>query len=119
MFEGLEFHRRGHLKALWAAGVMILLLISLLPKELLDVEPPFSDKILHFLAYLAVTLPGSLAASSVRRMLFVGFGMVLLGSFIEVLQNYVPGRSPELLDGLANLAGVVAGLALADWLRRQ
>lgn len=118
MIERLWFHRQKGLKSVWVLGVAVLLLISLLPKEVLDLEQPFSDKVLHFLAYLAVTLPGALAASSPKRMALVGLGMVMLGALIEVLQGYIPGRYPELLDGLANLAGVLTGGVIAWWIRR-
>ncbi|MEE8370545.1 MAG: VanZ family protein [Sphingomonadales bacterium] len=119
MFEALGLHRHKGLKAVWVLGVAVLLLISLLPKEVLDLEHPFSDKVLHFLAYLAVTLPGALAASSPKRMVLVGLGMVVLGLIIEVLQGYIPGRYPELLDGLANLLGVLTGAGIAYLWRRR
>jgi VanZ family protein len=39
--------------------------------------------------------------------------MVLVGMFLEIAQNFVPGRSPEVADAIANTLGVVCGIILA------
>ena len=80
--------------------------------------PPLADKVGHFLAYAAVTWIGAMAASTTRRGLYLGLVMLALGIVLEFAQAYVPGRTPEMLDGAANMLGVMAGLGLAYRLRR-
>jgi len=111
-------HRRG-LKSLWAAGTLIILILSLLPKDIMIPEPPFSDKIAHFLAYGAVTWVGAIAASTFRRRVYLGLVMLALGILLEVAQAFVPGRTPEMFAGVANLGGVAGGIFLAQWQRRR
>lgn len=119
MLEGLPARRRRGLKSLWAAGTLIILILSLLPKDMMVPEPPFSDKIAHFLAYGAVTWVGAMAASSTRRRVYLGLAMLALGILLEFAQAFVPGRTPEMLDGVANLGGVAGGILIAQWQRRR
>ncbi len=119
MLEGLRARHRRGLKSLWAAGTLIILILSLLPKDMMIPEPPLSDKIAHFLAYGAVTWVGAMAASTLKRRVYLGLAMLALGILLELAQAFVPGRSPEMLDGMANMFGVIAGLGLAFWLRRD
>ncbi len=119
MLEGLRARHRRGLKSLWAAGMLIILILSLLPKDMIIPEPPFSDKIAHFLAYGAVTLVGAMAASTLKRRIHLGLAMLALGILLEFTQAFVPGRTPEMLDGVANMFGVIAGLGLACWLCRE
>lgn len=37
----------------------------------------------------------------------------IFGAAIELAQYFVPGRTPELADAIANLIGALLGLALA------
>ena len=118
MLEGLRARHRRGLKSLWAAGTLIILILSLLPKDMIIPAAPFSDKIAHFLAYGAVTLVGAMAASTLKRRVYLGLAMLALGILLEFAQAFVPGRTPEMLDGVANMLGVFAGLGLAYGLRR-
>ena len=98
---------------LWAAGAFLILVLSLLPKDLMISELPLSDKIAHFLAYGAVSWLGAMAASTSRRRLYLALAMLGLGVLLELAQTWVPGRTPEMLDGLANTLGVMVGVGLA------
>jgi VanZ family protein len=45
----------------------------------------------------------------------LSFGILaLIAAASEVVQSFVPGRGPELHDWLADLAGILAGLALFE-----
>ena len=70
---------------------------------------PHLDKVLHFSAYYCLMSYFSLLlkASSYKK-IFVLF--VFMGILIELLQLMTGYRSFELLDILANTAGLVAGL---------
>ncbi len=119
MLEGLSARHRRRLKRLWAAGTLIILILSLLPKDMMILELPFSDKIAHFLAYGAVTWVGAMAASTLKRRFYLVLAMLALGILLEFAQAFVPGRTPELLDGVANLGGVAGGILIAQWQRRR
>lgn len=110
----IETFRRGSLalKLSWAAGTLLITILSLLPKALMIPEPPLSDKIAHFLAYGAVTFIGVRAASTARRRLQLGIAMLALGITLELVQQIVPGRAPEFYDAAANALGVFAGIVL-------
>ncbi len=119
VLEGLPARHRRGLKSLWALGTLIIIILSLLPKDMMIPEPPVSDKIGHFLAYGAVTWVGAMAASTLKRQVNLGLTMLALGILLEFAQAFVPGRTPEMFDGLANMFGVIAGLGLAYRLRRE
>jgi hypothetical protein len=108
----------------WAA--VILLLTSIPGSELQDVSAlgfPGADKVVHGLLYGVF---GWLAARawlrplpSLRPLLRVLAGIALFALLDEWHQQFIPGRSMDALDLLADLAGASAGLvAAAAWLRR-
>jgi VanZ family protein len=69
----------------------------------------FGDKAAHMLAFLVTGLTASLASRSP-----IWSALVLSGvaGGVEVLQAFVPGRSASVLDLVASLSGIAAGLAL-------
>jgi VanZ family protein len=78
--------------------------------------PPTTDKPLHWLAYLglAVLVVRALAGGLPRR---IGFGIasaamlitVAYGATDEVHQLFVPGRTGDVYDLMADAAGALAG----------
>ena len=105
--------------------LVVIVLLSLLPSSNLPNIPYFSgeDKWIHFCMYAGL---GFLTCWSLdtrgRRMppLYVLLiGVFLWGVLMEILQRLMSnGRSMELLDMLANLAGAVAGLIVYRLLER-
>jgi VanZ family protein len=67
------------------------------------------DKVGHALLFLPAGYLGSMAP-----VLAFG-GMAGFGGLTELAQQFVPGRSPEVLDLLADLVGGTFGLALGWW----
>jgi len=101
-----------------AAAVTVL---SLLPQRDLP-KVGVSDKIEHVVSYFVLAILGSLAFRE-RRSLFALFVLLCaMGGVIELLQAFSPGRSPDIVDALADGAGAAAGtlvgLALG-FLRRR
>jgi VanZ family protein len=96
---------------------------SLVPHLPLPPVPAGFDKLEHFTAYcaLAVWFTGLYPRTRYWR---VVAGLLTLGAGIEVAQGVMQlGRSAELLDMIANAAGVGVGLLLAlaltgTWARR-
>jgi VanZ family protein len=99
--------------------LIVIVLLSLLPSSDLPDVPFFSgeDKYVHFLMYSGL---GFLTCWSLdtrgRQMppLYVLLtGVFLWGVLMEILQRLMSnGRSMEISDMLANLAGAVAGLVV-------
>lgn len=97
---------------------VVLLVGSLVPApfdrhEAFDTYGP--DKWLHFLGHgaFAVTLAEAFTADGRASPISGGgavCGSVLLGLAVGYLQQYVPGRVPELADLIAGVLGSVVGV---------
>ena len=78
--------------------------------------PQNSDKVVHFVAY--ATLGGSVAWAArlrhVRRALLWICVVSSLGALDEWHQQFIPSRSMDLRDWMADTAGAVAGLTLVS-----
>lgn len=99
-------------------------IVSLLPGPDLPPLPPYpgADKVAHVAFYLPL---GFLLARSLRSpgnltLVILALLIGLYGYSLEVGQLYVPGRSYDLLDALANLAGGALGVGAAEmWIHRR
>jgi VanZ family protein len=107
------------LRWVWRLGFGLVLsftiAVSLLPQS----EMPshnISDKLGHFLTYLALGLSGALPLSRLKSKYFFAL-LVLLACALEVLQGFVPGRSPGFFDALASSLGAAAGILVVSVLR--
>jgi len=80
------------------------------------------DKILHFVAYVFLAIFPVLVNHRKEEALGGAASLILLGLLLEITQRFVPGRSPEVADEVANVLGVLCGMALAfpfrAWQRR-
>lgn len=76
------------------------------------------DKANHSLAFLALTVTACLAFPRPGRGVWlVMLGLLAFGAAIEVVQAFVPGRSCEWEDLLADSVGIAAGVLVALPLR--
>jgi VanZ family protein len=72
------------------------------------------DKLNHALAFGALALSGRFGFPGARwRAFAVALGLLALGVLIEAVQSFLPARSSELYDVLADGVGIVVGLAAA------
>ena len=71
-----------------------------------------NDKVMHFCAYLALSLLPVTGFRDRRRGIVAGLSMFVLGLLLEAGQHFSPGRAVELGDVLANGAGVSCGALL-------
>lgn len=79
-------------------------------------DSALGDKVAHFTAYAALGAAafwGRLGVSYSPPLVLAGYGALL-----EIVQGMGGVRSPELADGLANMAGAVAGYIAAVTLTR-
>jgi VanZ family protein len=98
---------------LLAWGTALAILVGSLWPSMPPVPGGVSDKLLHYLAYVALALVFT-AAFSRRHWLAIALGLALFGGAIELLQHWLPGqRAGEWRDLAANLAGIATGLAAA------
>jgi len=107
------FFSRVARKLVFAAGLAILTLVSVLPQQAL---PPTGmwDKAQHTLAYFMVAAAGLFAFPHSRGRAAVAFGVLAYGGFVEGVQGLIPGRVASLADIAANSLGVGAAFA-AGW----
>jgi len=98
---------------------LTLFILTHIPIPLLVREAGVSDKSLHFLAYLILVFllwfaisPGKKVNWRRPAVWWILFVIVAYGIFDEWLQGYVAGRSRDVMDFVANLAGTLTGLIL-------
>jgi VanZ family protein len=103
----------------WSLGCALVLLVQIftlnaLPFEI--VEP--WDKAWHFLAYGALTLLLWIATQG-RRPVLVVAAVMLLGGIDELRQAWMPNRSADPLDFLADLSAAFVTAASVGFLTRR
>ena len=87
--------------------VLVVVFLSLKPEssvQLIEVN----DKIGHALAYSALMANALLAFPSKDKK-HLGILLLLMGSLIEILQGFIPGRFSSFYDLLANSLGIMIG----------
>jgi len=107
---------------LWRATFFTLLLavtafcLAKLPPS----EPLINDKIQHFIAFAALAVPCAMSWPLRRFFPLLAVALIAYGAAIEFTQHFLPWRSAEWLDLLADAAGVVAGgVAIMLWRQRS
>ncbi len=73
-----------------------------------------SDKVLHLLAYLVMFISLDLAHWPRQKLLVKLLALLAFSFLLEVAQSFTPTRQFSLGDLLANLAGLLLGLAVAE-----
>ena len=96
--------------------VTLTLTVAMLwPLEASPPAPEGSDKLVHFAAFAALAFP--LARTGRFGLIPVFVGASVFGGFIEVIQPSF-GRSADMQDWIADIAGVGLGIVLALLYRR-
>lgn len=107
-----------HWPRLWLGlwGLMIAAVVagSLAPAEdLPQIWFPGADKLQHFLGYAVLSGYAAMLFASRRALGLAAAGLMTLGILIEGVQGALTAsRQADLVDVLANLAGVALGQAL-------
>ena len=92
----------------WTAGwlgIALTLVVSLTPPVLS--EAGHADKLVHLSGYAVLMFWWAQVITQRRWRLAAA--VILLGAAIELLQGLTPNRQPDVLDALANSAGVLIG----------
>lgn len=99
--------------------LVIVALCSLPPSEIPAPDVVGVDKLAHFAVFAVFAwlwLRASNSESAVRNVLIAGF---LLAMLTEMYQGVLPfERDPSMLDAVANLAGLLAGIVGTRLLER-
>jgi VanZ family protein len=110
----------------YAISIVLTILIaylSLLSLKELNLKISISDKLLHVLAYLVLTLSWLFAIlkshKSFKVKFQVGFALFIFGIVIEILQSNMPlNRHGDYLDVFANFLGILGGIITFNYLFR-
>lgn len=75
------------------------------------VEIKINDKVGHLIAYSVLTINAGLLFPR-NKWVFAALCSFFLSCMLEYLQGFVPGRTVDWKDLIANLTGVVIGLVI-------
>ncbi len=105
---------------MWAA---CLVAVSIIPGSAVPgPRIPGLDKVAHFGFYLILAF---LALRATRQTSLAFWAVITIscgvfGAALELVQGFLPGRSPSVADGIANVLGAAAGsAAYVLWVRRR
>jgi VanZ family protein len=114
-------HARRSWQVLLFVLTAVVLYLALMPSPPQQIDLGW-DKLNHATAFAALTISGCFGFPGSRRMvLLLLLAVLALGGLIEVLQAYVPGRSSDWFDLLADSVGMLCGVVVALpllWLTR-
>jgi len=102
--------RRWQLLLCLLTGLVLYLALSPSPPKQADLG---WDKLNHAAAFAALAMSGCLGFPRSPRTLLCLAALLVLGGLIEILQLFVPGRSSEWADLLADSVGIACGAAIA------
>ncbi len=94
---------------LLTVGIAVSIAVGTLAPPTAAEQAPGSDKFYHVFAFLVLAFPLGMAQPRWSPGLFLLFSA--FGAAIELIQPYV-GRSREMADLVADMAGILVGLVL-------
>lgn len=106
------FHRFRRLSIVAGyVGYVMIVVLSLLPAQTRP-HSGIGGEYEHWIAYALVG--GTFAAGylATRARIFAGLALMASSAILELLQNFIPGRTPELTGFLASSLGAWFGIFL-------
>jgi VanZ family protein len=105
----------------WLVSLIGAIVLSLKPGVELPVQFWNADKVYHCLAYAWLGGLPLLAFVRPDRARAAAYCMIPMGALLEWGQSFVPGRTADMGDAVANALGVFIGIWLIEtlWLRGQ
>ncbi|MEN6532049.1 MAG: VanZ family protein [Bryobacteraceae bacterium] len=111
-----ERNRHTPILTLWVLSICVVAVYSFLPADsyltIVLSRLNIGDKVLHFCAYVMLSVLPVAGFSDRRRGIAAGLLMFALGILIEGGQYFSVGRAVEFSDVIANGAGVSCGTLL-------
>jgi VanZ family protein len=86
---------------------------------LVEPQPPYKDKVLHAFAFFMLYLLAEQAFPEHRHFGRKVLFLVAFGVVIELVQFFLPWRSAEMMDVVADCAGIALCVAPASVIRRM
>lgn len=90
----------------FSAAFAITAVLLLLPGDTLP-QTHLWDKAEHAATFATLTMLGHLAMERSRHRLLLVAGLIGFGILTEMLQTFVPGRSSEIADAVADAVGIL------------
>lgn len=104
-------------RGVFAAVVLVSLAVLFAPASDVPSAPPGVDKLVHLALFAALAFTGRWSGTGVAAL---GGGLVSYAVASELIQGFTPlARSVSVMDGLADVGGIVLGLAVWGWLTRR
>jgi len=102
---------RKYISFLFFLSLTVIYLLSIAPAKSL---PETNDKLNHIAAFFYLSFLGKFLYKNV----FLFLGLLFYGVFIELSQLFVPGRSCEFYDVVADCIGITVGILAFSFLRK-
>ncbi len=87
-------------------SLIIVLVVTLMPGNG-KIAGNILDKIVHFLIFFFLAINITYSFQKSPKLYFYLFLAVILGGLTEYLQQFVPGRNMDWVDGIADTLGVI------------
>lgn len=108
-----DFRRPRFWLGTWITMLAATVLVCLLPMPHSVPTVDHFDKFEHLAGYAILAAYAAMLFATPRARLRAGGMLILLGLALEGMQGWVPWRSADPLDAMANTVGVALGLLLA------
>ena len=92
-------------------GVLAIIVLSLVPGTYRP-HTSLPGEAEHFIAYYSTAFAFALGFRSRASRVVIVLGLTLLAGSMEVLQLWVPGRHPAIIDAVVSSLGGLLGIAL-------
>lgn len=89
--------------------IALIIYLSLAPISSVMPSAAGTDKVMHIAAYAIMMIWFGLIYKARRRVIVLGIAFIILGIVLEILQGLTGYRSMEVMDMIANNAGVLIG----------
>jgi VanZ family protein len=93
-------------------GCLIVVTLSLVPAAARP-HSGVGGQYEHLLAYALVGLAFGMGYRTIRLLLYSGLALTAGAAILELLQNFIPGREPEISGIVTSSLGAWIGLGLA------
>jgi VanZ family protein len=116
-----DFLRRRLYLSLLFAWVALTFLLTSIPNPEMDITIPFADKIAHFgfygvMGFLCAIWRRECGSPAMRAALAGAVFVAFVGSVDEIHQYWIPGRSMDIIDWIADAAGGGIGALFSAFL---
>lgn len=106
-------------RVLLAIAVVITLYQATIPQPVDLLPSNYFDKVLHASAFFVLSFLAELSFPGRRTLGWRLLALTSFGIFVEMVQVYIPWRSSEFMDVVADCTGMTLWLLLAMVVRRM